>query len=418
MTSRRWVWIRRSTILLLALGSSGVASAQDADQDAQVKTPIQLFEPEAGKGLRVGGSFVLHPELTGRAGYDSNIYDVQHGGSADAIFSLQPRFLLESDFPRHRIELRGDANIVRYAKYHGEDSESGELAAKGVAELGDWINVEPELRIARGVEQRGTAGDVFLSDTPVVYTSKEARLRIYRTQHRLTPTVEGHLVQTLYQPTTFKGAPVDLSYRNVVNRDASLRLDLQLTERFQVFTQIQGNQISYQNLAAKQLNSSGYAILGGGRLAVTNLVELEAGVGYIRQNFDRGIFRPVSAINYHLVAHWTPRQSWLVTARVERTIDGSPISNVPALFRTTYQLAAQRAIGTRVLLSADTSYAREEYVSTPRTDRRFQIGLTGQYRVTPRVGLLVTANYRRQAGGLDGRSYEGVGGSLALRIVL
>ncbi|MBU3991234.1 MAG: translocation/assembly module TamB domain-containing protein, partial [Alphaproteobacteria bacterium] len=150
----------------------------------------------------------------------------------------------------------------------------------------------------------------------------------------------------------------------------------------------------------------------------TSLIDVEAGFGYIRQNFENAAFKPLKAFNFHFVGRWTPKPRWLLTAGAERTVDGSPRSDVPAIFRTTYQLAAQRAMTDRLMLSGAAAYVREDYQAISRVDRRFEGSVSVQYRLTPNVGVLAKAGYRRQDGGLMGRSYEGVTGSLALRLVL
>jgi len=413
-TSRRAGWTCRAAVFLLAISGSRVALAQDAE----VITPIQLFEAEAGKGLPLGGSFTLRPEVTGEVIHDTNIYNVDLARSVDTVFSVRPGFLLESNFPRHRIELRGGADIRRYAKFGGENSESADLGLKGLMEFGGWVNVQPELRIARGVEQRGTAGDQFLTDTPITYTRKEALLGIWRTQHRLEVALNGHLGRVDYNSAEAGGVPIDLSDRDLDTRDANLRLGLNVGERLQVFTQIGANGLSYRDPLAKQRNSSGYALLGGVGYEATSLIDVEAGFGYIRQNFENAAFKPLKAFNFHFVGRWTPKPRWLLTAGAERTVDGSPRSDVPAIFRTTYQLAAQRAMTDRLMLSGAAAYVREDYQAISRVDRRFEGSVSVQYRLTPNVGVLAKAGYRRQDGGLMGRSYEGVTGSLALRLVL
>jgi hypothetical protein len=395
----------------MSFSSAAVAQAE------KVETPIQSFEPEAGQGVRISPGFILHPEAIVQAQLDSNVYNVENGKTSDAIFSFQPRLALESDFSRHRVEVYGGADIRRYAKTGGENSEAADLGAKALLELGGWINTQLELKIARGVEQRGTAGDQFLTNSPIIYTRKEMLLSISRTKHRIELTLGGKITRLNYKDNFIGLLPVDLSDRDLLARDASLRLGVNLGSRVQLFTQIAGNTLSYLTPGANLRNSSGYAVLVGGKLQATNLVDLEAGVGYITQDFNNAGFKSVNAINYHLSANWTPTPNWLVTASAERAIDGSPIAEVPAIFRTSYKLEAKRTFGDRFLLGANLGVVREDYREIARVDQRYQFGLVFQYRLTNHIGLQAIADYRQQDGGLNGRSYAGEMVLIAMRIV-
>lgn len=409
----RPAWVCRTAIFLIAISGSRVAFAQQAN----VKTPTEMFEPETGDGVRVGHSFVLKAEARGEVIHDTNIYDVDHGKSPDTVFSLSPTLRLVSDFPRHRIEFRGTGEVRRYVKYTGENSETGELAMKGLAELGGWINVEPAVSIARGIEQRGSVGDQFSTDSPVQYVRKDASLAISRVQHRLEFAVNGYIDKVTYDDTTVGGVPIDLSDRDFSKKGGSVRFDLRLGGRIAVFTELDGNSLTYANAVARQRNSSGYAVLAGAHFQITNLVDVEAAAGYLRQSFDHGPFKPVKAFNYRLAATWTPRPTWLLKAGVERSIDASPRDDTPAIFRTTYKMSAQHAVSSRLLVGGTISYQREAYQSINRTDRRLEANATAQYRLTPRVGVIASAGYRDQNGGTLGRNYHGAIASLALRVV-
>ncbi|MBC2665225.1 outer membrane beta-barrel protein [Novosphingobium flavum] len=415
---RRPAWLCRLAIFFVAISGPRAAFAQEA----AVTTPIQMFEPETGAGLRLGPGLVLHAEAAGGAAHDTNIYNLEQKQTPDTVFSLRPAVSLATDLPRHRIELRGSGELRRFAHYTGENSETWDLSLSGLAELGGWIDVKPSIGIARGIELRGSAGDQFLTDHPVAYTRKTYALSVARGQHRLRFAANGAIEEVNYHPTSLGGVAVDLSARNFVRKAGSIRSDLDLGGRFSVFAELAGNRLSYDVPAQAGpgvggRNSSGFAVLAGARFRVTSLVDVEAGAGYLRQGFSGGPFRPVEALNYRLAGTWTPRPRWQVKAGVERSIDASPRLDTPALFRTTYRLSALYAQSSRLLLGAGAVYQREVYQAIDRTDRRFDANVTAQYRLAPGVGITAAGGYRHQTGGQTGRSYHGVIASLSLRVI-
>lgn len=411
--SRRPNWMIRLAIFGLAMSMSRTAMAQDQ----QVLTPIQMFEPEASPGVQIAPGVVARPLVVEGVTYDSNIYNIEHGGRSDEVFQLRPRLVVGTNLARHYLELSGGADIRRYAKFKDENSEAADVRARALFELGGWVNVEPEAGIARGVEQRGTAGDQFFTDRPVTYTRKYTQLDISRGQHKLEVALHGGISTTGYNDATVAGNPVDLSNRDFTTRNGSLQLALNLGSRLKLYTRAGGNQLAYRTVASKFRNSSGYAVMGGLMFEITRLIDVDAGLGYIHQSFKSGAYQPVNAIDYHLVANWTPQPSWLVSATAQRAFDGSPLANVAAIFRTTFRLEAKHAPSDRVLIGVSASHTNEAYRGIDRTDRRFQADLAVHYRLTPNIGVVAGAGYRKQGGGNSGRRYEGAAVSLALRVI-
>lgn len=385
-------------------------------QDTNVVTPVQLFDPEAGPGLRVGPGFVLHPSVAADVTYDSNVYNVATFKTDDFIASVRPLLVLQSDWARHSLELSGSADVRRYFDTKDENSEEFDLAARSTLELGGQINVEPDVGYARLIEKRGTAGDQFLTDRPVSLYEKRAGLRISRDSGRLGISVEGSLVKSEYNDTSSGGIPVDLSTRDVLIRRGALRASLGISARTRVFAQLAGNEVDYDIKTATPRNSSGYALLGGFHLQVTSLIDLEAALGYIHQNFDNPAFKSVSAMNFWLTANWTPTPRWLITASAARTIDHSPRIDVPAIVRSEFSLEAKRAVTDRLMLGADAGFTNEKYWGSRRNDRRYEANVSAHYRLAGPIGVIARAGYRKQDGGAFGRDYEGVAASIGVRL--
>lgn len=407
-------WIEGLILCVFALSNSRVAMAQDAPP----RTPVNMFEPEAGKGINLGSSFRLYPEMVVQGIYDTNIYNLETDKKSDVLMSLRPSFLLTSDFARHQVQLSGSADIHRYAKFTGENSEAANLRAKALLELGDWLNVQPSAAIIRGVDMRGTAGDQFFTDSPVVYNRKEAEISIWRTEYRLGVTLDGHVGRTNYENTSLGGVPIDLSDRDFSNLDGSAQFDLKVSERVRLYTKLSANKLTYRMPSSKGRGSSGYALLAGAHVQITRLVDAEAAVGYIRQNFKDPTFKALSAVDYHLAASFTPRETWKITAGVDRTVDASPLNDVPAIFRSTYHLTAQHSVSDRLILEAQGSHVSEDYRGIDRVDRRYEGALSARYRLTDNFGVIGSVGYRHQSGGPGGRSYDGAVVSLSLRVVI
>lgn len=403
--------IARIAIAYLCLVSPRVALAQET----HVVTPIELFDPESGSGLRVAPSLVLYPQATAELTYDSNIYNMNSGETEDGIVSFKPSFLLRSDFSRHGFEVRSGAEIRRYFDTKGENSEQYVASAAGLLEFGEGINVEPMAEYRRGIEQRGTSGDIFFTDSPVVFHEKRGGLKISRTGRTLGITADANILKRDYADTSQGGVVMDLSFRDVVVRSGSLRGDLRLNSRTAVFAELSGNEVEYDTNTDPSRDSSGFSVLGGVHFELTSLVDIEAAVGYIKQNFDNPALKSVSDFDYRLAASWTPSPRWKISAAAQRSIDHSRTLDVPAIVQSDFRLAAERAVGRRLLVGVEGGFLKEHYQGTPRTDNRFFATASAQYRLAERIGVITAVRYRDQSGGTFGNSYNGFTATIGIR---
>jgi len=412
---RRMKWPEHCAALFVACTAlSQPAAAQDAD----VITPIDLFDPESGTGLQVGSQFLLLPRLDADTTYDTNIYNVDQGKIDDAIVSIRPRLLLKSDFARHYMALRGGADFRLHADTTAEDSEQYDASWLGQLDLGSRISLRGEAGYLRGIERRGTAGDQFLSDSPIEFDRKSASLRLQRTGGALEILTEARIAEKDYNDTSQNGVAVDLSGRDVTIRAARARASSRLNSRTRMFVEAAGNQIRYERVGATPRDSDGFAALGGVQLQISSLVDLEAAVGYIHQNFDDPMVKSVNGINYRLQVDWTPKPDWQLTARVGRFIDPSPRDEVPAIVRSDFSLEARHAVSDRLLLSAEGGFLEENYSGSLRKDQRYYARLGAHYRLADPIGLIASAGFRKQDGGMGSRDYEGFAISIGVRVKL
>ena len=397
--------------LCIGLSAPRMAAAEPVD----VVTPIEVFEPDAGDGIRMSPGFVFHPQITTAVSYDSNVYNVDTGKTADGFASLIPAFVLKSDFSRHGVELNGGAEFRRYFDTSGENSEQYYANALARLELGYGINVEPYVGYSEGIETRGTAGDLFQTDRPIEFRDRKVGIKVSRTGHKLELAVAGDLLNRRYSDAESGATIIDLSTRDVEIRKASARADLGLDSRIKAFVEIGGNEVDYRIPSEPSPNSSGYYALGGVALELTSLVDLEVGAGYIRQNFDDPLLSPAQGLNYRLAAKWTPTPKWRFTASADRTVDASISLDTPAIIASNFKLTAERVFGDRLLVVAEAGYAEDDFRASPRKDKRFVVNSSAHYRLTDNVGIIATVGYRDQSGGLFGRDYDGFSTSLSLR---
>ena len=403
--------LRLAAFICLSLALPRVALAEPVE----VTTPIEMFDPDAGDGVRISPSLILYPQATADLTYDNNIYNFDINEVEDVVASFRPTLVLETDRARHGLRAEVGGEIRRYFDTSAENSEQFRATVNTLLELGYSIDVETTAGYRRGIERRGTAGDAFFSDAPVVFHDKTAGIEISREGNQLALSASAAVLKRDYNDTSVSGVPIDLSFRDVQVRTARLRADFSASERTSIFAETGVNAIDYEVPIFPERDSSGYDILLGVTHEVTALVEIEAGVGFIRQNFEQAGIDAAEGVNFRLAASWTPRPVWRFTASATRDVDPSQVQESPAIIASEFRLKAERAVGDRVLLEAEVGYREEDFRSSPRQDELFFVSASATYRLTDNVGVFASAGYRDQNGGDFGRTYDGVATTIGIR---
>ncbi len=384
-------------------------------QDNEAVTPIDLFKPERGDGIRISPGLLLFPSAESDMIYDDNVYSSSQFALNDVAVSFRPRFSLRTDLLRHRFTLTGGADIRRYADITAENSEQFELQGKGVIELAQRTEVIADAGFRRGIERRGTAGDQFLTDGPVAFDRTFGGLLVRRKGGFVELTAEGRIAETRYRDAKINGLSVDLTDRDSTVMRARLRGSAPSSHYSRVFVEASINKVDYMRSTPFERDSDGYAVLAGMLLRLTNLVDLEVGAGYIRQNFDNLAIKDVSAVNFHLQVEWTPRPDWQITAAAARVVDPSSRQDAFAIVRSDFTLEARKSIGDRALASLELGISDETYQGSGRKDLRFHATANAHYRLTEGLGLIASVGWRKQDGNALGRDYDGVTASLGIR---
>lgn len=412
---RHLVIARRLAIFLACLLAPRIAMAQEPPK---VITPIDLFDSETSPGIRIAPSLILKGEAAAQILYDTNIYNIETPKRSDTAGILKPGFKLVTDLPRHGAELVGIAEVRRYTRTESENSEQYELVGRGFLDLGDRMAVSAQAGIARKIEGRGTAGDQFSTDRPVHYTEKRIAARASRTGGKLELSIGAAIRQRKFSDTTNNGLPIDLSFRDAVIRSGEVRADYNLSPRIAIYSELSVNEVDYDAKGVPSRDSSGYALLGGIHYQVSALVDVQGAVGFIRQNFDDPQTETAKGIDYELKVNWTPTPRWKLTASAARVVDPSPLSNVPAIVRSNFELKAQRAVSDRILVEAGVAHVHEDYRLNVRADKRYLAYGAVRYRLAEHVELGVRAGYRKQDSGGLGREYQGASVGLSLGVTL
>jgi len=408
-----WRALRCTACAGMLLGSvfAQCARAQEAD----VGSPESLVEQAEPLGLRAG-AIEIFPRLTADVRYDSNIYNRPSPELDDFAFVLRPSISVRPDLARHelRLDLAGEAR--RYFDTPAENSEQFLARLSARADLAERTTAQARVQVSRRIERRGTLGDEFLTDRPVSYLETEAAVGLARTGGRLELSGELSAAETAYDDARLEGVSVVQSFRDTRRLRGTVRAGYRLGTRFSPFVQLSANDLQYDLEPEGPRGSSGFAVLGGIRFDLGQLVEAEAAVGYMRQNFEDPLKADFGGIDFRLAARWTPIPRLQLAAEGRRSVERSPLPEAPAVVESSLRASALYAMGSRTLVGLELGSVSADYSGIDRSERRYFTEASLEYRINPRLAAFAGAGYRHQDGeGTAARSYGGSSFRLGVR---
>lgn len=390
---------------------TGQASAQERPVDIP-ETVVESLRPQ---GIRLG-SFIAYPRLNANMRYDTNIYN-RAEPTGDVVAVVRPAVRLASDFARHSLQFDVAAEGRRYFENPAENNEQWAARVDGTLDLANRFTLSPSVGFAQRIERRGTAGDQFRTDEPVSFQEADFGLRLGRMGGILEWQATVGTRKLTYDDATIDGAPLDQSFRNVSRDQASFRVDYHRFARFSLFGRVTGTRLRYDEGA--QRNSKGFSIIGGVSYQVTDLIQVEAGLGYVTQESNNPSSPDLNALDYSLRGSWTPTPRVRVEVAGGRSIERGPLPAVSTVLESTVDATVTVALGERTLLGVQAGYVRDDYRGIDRRDTRYFAEATARYLITPHISALVGVGGRKQtAFGFGSREYDGAtvraGISLAL----
>ncbi|KPF78536.1 hypothetical protein IP88_03300 [alpha proteobacterium AAP81b] len=375
--------------------------------------------PDAGEeGTRLG-SLKLTASLGATAAYDSNILNLPNladvpalaplvAGTGldlpldDAVFQLDPKVSLSSDWGRHALQLSANGRIDRYANNGFNDYETWAVTARGRLDIGASTELHADAAVGRDVEARGLSGLFFLFGDPISFREDRVGLGLRTERGALRASLSGGWLQRRYDDFQLLGAaPIALDYRDIEIWSVAPQLGLRVSPGLDVF--VRGNIGFTRSLrSAAQLaavgasnrDADGYAIEAGVRGEITALVVVEIAAGWQKRDFAGQSFADYDGITYDATLDWYPTPLISLRLRSRQDFENSGIAVVPGirLRDTSAQLyyEATRAL----LVSAGVAWQNRDYRGAAITTDTWEISARAEYRLNRHLSGALFVRYR------------------------
>lgn len=404
---------------LALLGSTFIAPAVAAQDSEQVMSVYERYRPDlSAPGIRTGG-FLFYPEVKAEGKFDSNIFAVHTKETDDFIAIVKPSFNLVSDWNNNYFALKAGADIGRYSDNSTEDYEDFNIGASGRIDMSRGTNIFTELTYNDLHEDRGSPDTDGTQEIATPYTVLKAVVGFKRDEGILSFTVDGSYEKSDYDDVgRIGGGTLENDDRDRETYRGSVRLGYDLNDVYEAFAKFTTVEVVYdptkREIGGPLRDSDGWDVVGGAAFDVSGKTMGEFFVGYVKRDWDNASFTDVGEFKFGAALLWTADLT-SVRVGVNRDVTetttaalNSEDNFVPAagILATSYTVRMEHELRRNLLLNADASYSKMDYIGTLRTDDVYDLGVGMKYLLNRNFSLNADLKYGERASNADNSDYD------------
>jgi len=384
----------------IALTAPQVVQAQDLgsnfsrDKNVSVR---QRPRPDYEAAGQKAGGFTVYPRVTVDLEHNDNIYAVATGKIDDNVWRVKPEVAIRSDWSRNALGFFAGGNVIRYNDQSKENAEEYTVSANGRLDIERGSNVSGSAQYQRLIEPRTaiTAGTpAGATPKPVEYDLITSGVSLVKEFNRLRVTGRVDDKDFNYKDQGVASFNQNTRDRNELSYGA--KAEYAVSPDTAIYATATGNKKDYDLASATDRSSDGYVVGVGANFDVSELVRGDVQVGYMKQSYDKAIYKDIKGFSAKGGLEWFPTQLTTLGINGSRSIEESVAPGSAGFISNNLGASIDHELLRNVLLSASYTHGKDDYRGVDRSDKRDNFSTTATYLLNRRVGLFLTYNYLKQ----------------------
>lgn len=338
-------------------------------------------------GLRFQG-LRLRPTFAATLASDDNIF-AKPEGQSDAIISLRPSVLAETDWARHYVSVFARLNSRSYLDHSSEDAVDWTVGANGRYDGAPGASVQAGGGYEQTTEPRTAVSSPPNAAEPVRFKVGKVYLGAVKEFSRARLTVAADLRDLNYADTDASdGSKIPGRDRDRTSTTVGGRAEYALSGATSVFVNLSGNARNYRQDGTDTRDSKGVDVMLGASFDISNLMRGDLAVGYSRQNYDSGTFKDVSGASVRGKVEYFPTPLITLTAIASQSIEDTDFAGAAGFLLTSGQLRADYELRRNIVISGRVGYQKNDFKGAiDRKDKRPSAGLSMEFLLSRNIGL-------------------------------
>jgi hypothetical protein len=393
--------VARKIVLLLAF--SCLTAFATTPTIAQI-TPTNVGgEPELG--IHMGG-FMLYPSLDTSGQYNDNVFAVNAGQKSDFSWDVHPALKLESTWTHYLLAFNAEYDLHRYDTLTQENTDNFLFGGNTQFDLGSDTQFTAASQYARLSELPGNTNVVTNAAKPTNYFRWDNTADVKHVFDRLQIDIGGEFTTLRFQNTPAVGGGTIFSVdRNRDVANAFVDAGWQFSPGYQAFARVSWDQRDYEFLVSKFRDSNGYQADAGVRVQLSHLVDGQAYLGYIKENYKAPL-TSIGGFDFGAQLHWSATRLTDVTLDVHRSIEETDQLGASGYFSTVATLGVTHQLSRSVTLNANVGYNNNDYHGVVRNEDIVNASVGVDYHFRPQVHLVADYQYNTRDSNVPGTNYS------------
>lgn len=355
-------------------------------------------------GIRLGSFFFL-PSLGVGEAYNDNIFATEADAKNDYITLVSPRLVLKSDWGRHALYARATGDFGLYKSFTDQNYEDYTAETGGRLDISRDQALTGSVSYANLHEDRSSPDDVG-GTKPTTYERPAINAKYSQRFNRLGADLEArgdHL--SFNNVPLFGGGTLDSTDRNRYEAEGSLRVSYNFLPTTAVFMRGAYSRDIYDHTPDNNgfdRDSRGYRVDTGMTIDLTELLKLEASVGYLNTSFDDPRLSTVSDPAGTILATWNITRLTTMKADFQRTATPTTLNGASSEVDTGGFVSLDHELLRNLILSARFGYTNTFFEGISRVDNTILGAASARYLLFQ--GAALSAAYQR-----DDRSSNATG---------
>jgi hypothetical protein len=376
---------------------------------ARGETVASRVRPELEPlGVRVG-SFLVFPSIGAQERFSSNIFATPDDEISDFITQVRPSLIIGSDWNRHSLTFRADADLGFYADNSSEDFIDYRVGTAGRFDISNAAFINASADFNHLHEDRGSPDDVGGSE-PTEFDDIALRAAYSQEFGRFRARLLGTFDNLDFDDVPAAGGgEIDNDDRDRIEAEGTVRLGYEIVPQYEAYVQGSYNNRDYRiglDNNGFDRDSHGFAADVGIEVDFGGITFGDFFVGYRQQDYDDPAFDSISGLDAGATITWNVTPLTTVVGTVSRSVEETITAGSSGFFGTEFDLSVDHELLRNLILSAKARYINRDYQDIDRIDDYYEAGLGADYMMNRNVSVTAGYKYRERDSDDPGSEYD------------
>lgn len=383
-----------TSLVALLLAGADVAIAQEGDdffrrdRYESVRDRYQEdFDPEP---LRLG-AFVSDSRLEVGVQSNDNVFADAADEESDVIARIAPTVNLTSDWSRHEIGVRGEAEHLEYTDFDSESRTNLRGELRGRIDVTREFDVSARVFASDETEQRYSVASLDVFEEPVSFQTAGARFDARLRRDRIRARTFYQISDRSFDDAQLvDGGTQSQDFRDFTFQQVRARLSYAVTPDIAIFGQAEANKREYDELTdidgvLTSRDAEGYIFQVGTNFELPSLIRGDIAVGYLEDTKDADVFNDISGTAIDASFEWFPTRLTTVRLDALREVTDPGLQEASSATNSELDLRVDHELFRNILLFGAAGYQEFDFEDISRSDEANELRFGATYKLNKRL---------------------------------